>query len=198
MKTVKRMDEVGCFSPADRQDWRQWLELYHAKEEAVWVIFFKKKSPKFNLSWTHAVDEALCFGWIDSVKKSIDSATYKQYFTRRKPKSIWSKVNKEKVALLTAQGLMQTAGQQCVEIAKENGSWDFLNDVDNLVIPADLAAAFQEDAIAANYFEGLSNSSKKGLLYWILSAKRSPTRHKRIAEIVANARECQLPKPFRT
>ena len=91
------MEDVEEYCPDTKKSWREWLELNHQKKEAVWLIFYKKKSPNYNLNWSESVDEALCFGWIDSTKKSIDSEKYKQYFCKRKPKSNWSKVNKYKV-----------------------------------------------------------------------------------------------------
>jgi len=110
------------YCPSNQQEWRSWLELNHKSKEAVWLVFYKKKSPKYNLSWSQAVDEALCFGWIDSVKKTIDHETYIQYFSKRKPKSNWSKVNKDKVNNLIVNGLMKEEGLKSIAIAKENGS----------------------------------------------------------------------------
>ena len=94
------MNNTEEFCPSNQQDWRNWLELNHKNKDAVWLIFYKKNSPNFNLSWSESVDEALCFGWIDSTKKAIDKEKYKQYFSKRKAKSNWSKINKEKVACL--------------------------------------------------------------------------------------------------
>ncbi|MCB1179491.1 MAG: bacteriocin-protection protein, YdeI/OmpD-associated family, partial [Leptospiraceae bacterium] len=94
------MNEVEEYCPKNKKEWRKWLKLNHKKKEAVWVIFYRKNSPDYNLSWSESVDEALCFGWIDSVKKTIDLEKYKQYFTKRKDKSNWSKINKEKVKTL--------------------------------------------------------------------------------------------------
>ena len=185
------------YCPSDKQDWRNWLELNHNKEEAVWLIFYRKKSPNYNLSWSDSVDEALCFGWIDSVKKTIDNEKYKQYFSKRKVKSNWSKINKDKVKLLIEQGLMKENGYKSIEIAKENGSWNYLDDVEALVIPEDLKEEFANHTGAMEYFENLSNSGKKILLYWIISAKRKETRQKRILEIVENASKKLKPKQFR-
>lgn len=89
------MKDIEDYCPKDQKDWRKWLEVNHNNKDAIWLIFYKKKSPKYNLSWSESVDEALCFGWIDSTKRTIDSETYKQYFTKRKEKSNWSKINKD-------------------------------------------------------------------------------------------------------
>ncbi|MCB2209220.1 MAG: YdeI/OmpD-associated family protein [Bacteroidetes bacterium] len=185
------------YSPSDKEDWRKWLELNHNKKEAVWLIFYKKKSPDHNLSWDESVDEALCFGWIDSTKRTIDSDKYKQYFSKRKAKSNWSKINKDKVKALIDQGLMEEAGYKSIEIAKENGSWTILDGVEELIIPQDLKEGFANYKGSIEYFDSLSKSVKKGLLYWVVSAKRKETRQKRILEIVENASRNLKPKQFR-
>ena len=143
------------------------------------------------------VDIALCFGWIDSTRRSIDSTQYKQYFSRRKEKSNWSKINKDKVKTLINQGLMQEMGYKSIEIAKKNGSWTILDKVEALVIPEDLKRAFTTDKGSMEFFDSLSKSVKKGLLYWVISAKRNETRQKRIEEIVENASRNLKPKQFR-
>jgi len=191
------MSEIEEFCPADPKEWRNWLELNHEEKEAIWLIFYRKKSANFNLSWSDSVDEALCFGWIDSVKYTIDDERYKQYFSKRKTKSNWSKVNKEKVDQLIGQGLMRDAGLKSIEIAKENGSWTYLDEVENLVVPNDLKEELNGVSGAFEFFDGLSNSAKKILLYWVFSAKREPTRQKRIKEIVENAGNNLKPKQFR-
>lgn len=191
------MENLEEFHPENRRAWRKWLELNHDKTNAVWLIFYKKKSPNYNLSWSHAVDEALCFGWIDSTKKTINEEQYKQYFSKRKAKSNWSKVNKKKIETLTEQGLMQEAGYKSIEIAKENGSWTILDEVEALVIPEDLTAEFANYKGAAIYFDSLSKSTKKILLHWVMSAKRKETRQKRIKEIAENANQQMKPKQFR-
>lgn len=191
------MKDAEDFCPSNKEDWRKWLELNHNEKKGVWLTFYKKKSPDYNLSWSESVDEALCFGWIDSTKRSIDDTKYKQYFTKRKAKSNWSKVNKDKVKSLIDQGVMQEEGYTSIEIAKENGSWSILDDVEALVIPEDLKEAFTNYKGSEEYFDSLSKSDKKILLYWIVSAKREETRQKRILEIAENASVNLKPKPFR-
>ncbi|MFY0652604.1 MAG: YdeI/OmpD-associated family protein [Cyclobacteriaceae bacterium] len=191
------MKDVEDFCPKDKKEWRKWLEENHLKNEAVWLIFYKKKSPKHNLSWSESVDEALCFGWIDSVKKTIDDEQYKQYFCKRKEKSNWSKINKEKVKTLIDQGLMEEAGYKSIEIAKENGSWEILDEVEGLVIPEDLKEEFANHKGSFDYFDSLSKSVKKILLHWVISAKRKETRQKRILEIAENASKNLKPKQFK-
>jgi len=191
------MKDVEDYCSYDKQDWRKWLELNHNKKEAVWLIFYKKKSPNYNLSWSESVDEALCFGWIDSVKKTIDTEKYKQYFSKRKAKSTWSKINKDKVKILIEQRLMKEEGYKSIKIGKKNGSWTFLDKVDALVIPEDLKGEFANYKGSMEYFDGLSKSVKKILLYWVVSAKRKETRQKRILEIAENASKNLKPKQFR-
>ncbi len=191
------MNKVEEFCPEGKKDWRKWLDLNHEKKQAIWVIFYKKNAPKHNLTWSESVDEALCFGWIDSTKRTVDSTRYKQYFTKRKAKSNWSKVNKDKVRSLIDQGLMREAGYKSIEIAKENGSWTTLDGVEALIIPEDLKEELAKSQKAEDYFKTLSNSTKKMLLYWVVSAKRDETRQKRIIEIAANATREVLPEHLR-
>lgn len=191
------MKDVEEYCPDDQQDWRKWLELNHKDKEAVWLIFFRKKSPNYNLSWSEAVDDALCFGWIDSTKRTIDNERYKQYFTKRKAKSNWSRINKDKVKTLIDQGLMAEAGYKSIEVAKENGSWTFLDGVEALVVPEDLKREFENHHGSTEYFDSLSKSVKKLLLYWVISAKRKETRQKRILELAENASKNLKPKQFR-
>ena len=113
------MKDVEDYCPYDKKDWRKWLELNHNKKDAVWLIFYKKKSPNYNLGWSEAVDEAICFGWIDSTKKTIDAERFIQYFSKRKPNSIWSKVNKDKVAYLTSKKLIKKLGINLLKLQKK-------------------------------------------------------------------------------
>jgi uncharacterized protein YdeI (YjbR/CyaY-like superfamily) len=190
------MKHVEDFCPRDKREWREWLERNHTEKEGVWLILYKMKSPNHNLTWSESVDEALCFGWIDSVKKTIDSERYRQYFSKRKAKSNWSRINKAKVKDLIDQGLMQEEGYRSIGIAKENGSWTVLDEVEALVVPADLKKALANHAGALEYFDGLSKFDRKILLHWVVSAKREETRQKRISEIVENAGSALKPKQF--
>ncbi|MBP1838863.1 YdeI/OmpD-associated family protein [Formosa algae] len=191
------MTDVEDFCPTNKQDWRTWLELHHKNKAAVWLIFYKKNTPNYNLSWSESVDEALCFGWIDSTKKTIDKDRYKQYFCKRKAKSNWSKINKNKVTTLIDEGLMTEAGHNSIELAKENGSWTILDQIEAVIIPEDLKAELTNSQGALTYFESLSKSAKKMLLYWVVSAKRTETRQKRILDIAKNASQQTKPKQFR-
>ena len=191
------MKNIEEYCLKSRKDWRDWLEQNHKKTNAIWLIFHRKNTPDFNLSWSESVDEALCFGWIDSTKKTIDDKRYKQYFCKRKEKSNWSKVNKKKVKTLIEQGLMMEAGYKSIDIAKENGSWTFLDSIEKLTIPDDLDKELAKHSQSSEYFNSLSKSIRKGMLYWVASAKRPETRKRRIKEIVENASLQQRPKHFR-
>jgi len=188
---------VNSYCPENKEDWRDWLRANHLIEDSIWLIYRKKDAPNPNLNWSEAVDQALCFGWVDSISKPIDKETYMQYFTKRKPKSQWSKINKDKVQTLMKEGLMEQAGMHSIEIAKENGSWTFLDEVEALVIPEDLNIELKMHKDSMQYFDGLSKSIKKALLYWVHSAKKIETRQKRIIEIVENAGQNRKPKQFR-
>ena len=188
--------EIEKFYPKSRQEWREWLQDNHDKKQSVWLIYYKKKSNIPTVIYSEAVDEALCFGWIDSKSKPIDEHKFMQFFSRRKPNSVWSRVNKEKIERLTNEGLMTEAGYEIIEIAKQNGSWTILDEAEALVIPDDLDKEFQKRKNAKEYFLSLSRSDKRNILQWLVLAKRQETREKRIAEIVELADKNQKPKQF--
>lgn len=188
------MQELETFCPATKQEWRDWLHENHLTKQSIWLIQYKKNSDKPTLSWSDAVDEALCFGWIDSTKKSRDEESYIQFYTRRKPTSVWSKVNKEKIHQLDKAGLIMPAGYKCIEIAKQNGNWTILDTVEELIIPDDLEVAFSINLGSKEFFLSLSKSAKKMILYRLVMAKREETRQKRIDEIIENLIQQQKQK----
>lgn len=188
------MPEMDVFYPTSPAAWRKWLAKNHQSKQSVWLVFYSKASQKPSVTWSEAVDVALCFGWIDSKKIKIDAETSHQFFSKRKPKSTWSKINKEKVRRLTKEGLMTAAGHKAVEIAKQNGSWTLLDEVEALKIPEDLEKALKDEKGAKAYFLSLSKSTKKTLLQWLVLAKRPETRKKRIGEIVRLAGRKEKPK----
>lgn len=190
------MNETTIFYPASLSEWREWLMTNHLTEQSVWLVFHTKSSGKPSITWSDAVDEALCFGWIDSKKIRIDTSTSHQFFSKRKPQSTWSKINKEKVQRLIDGQLMTDAGYKSIEIAKQNGSWIILDDVEALIIPGDLENAFGKHPGSKDYFLSLSKTIKKMLLQWIVLAKRPETRQKRINEIAVLAEQKKKPKSF--
>ncbi len=189
--------DMDTFCPANRSDWRKWLLENHRSRQSVWLIYYKIKSGKPTLKYDDAVDEALCFGWIDSKAKPIDDERFMQFFSKRKAKSVWSKINKEKVGRLIAEGLMTDAGFECIEIAKQNGFWSILDTAESLEIPDDLEAEFQTVPDSKDYFLSLSRSDKRNILQWLVLARRIETRQKRIIEIVELSAQRLKPKQFR-
>lgn len=177
--------EVESIYPRNRVQWRKWLQKNHDKKNAVWIICYKKESNRPTVSWSDAVDEALCFGWIDSVRKSMDQERFIQRFSKRKPGSTWSKINKQKIVRLTKEGLMEEAGLKVIEIAKQNGSWSILDEVEELVIPKDLENAFKKKPGSKKHFLSLSRSTRRAMLLRLVLTKKTETRVKRIEEIVA-------------
>jgi uncharacterized protein YdeI (YjbR/CyaY-like superfamily) len=191
------VNEIETFYPTSRQAWREWLLENHHSAQSVWLVHYKKKSNMATLSWSEAVDEALCFGWIDSTRKTIDDEKFIQFFSKRKPRSVWSKINKEKVQQLIEEGLMTQTGFDSIEKAKQNGSWIILDDVEALTIPDDLEKAFKIQPNSEEYFLSLSKSVRKSILQWLVLAKRAETRQNRINEIVELATQKLKPKQFR-
>lgn len=169
----------------NRDDWREWLDKHHNTESEIWLVYYKKNCSKESIKYEEAVEEALCYGWIDSRVKRIDDERYMQKYTPRQDKSNWSQSNKRRVKRLIKKGRMTPAGLATVEIAKQNGSWNRLDDVEaELVIPADLAEAFTKNHPAKKFFDSLAPSYHKQYLWWLKSAKKKETRQRRLLEIV--------------
>jgi len=188
--------EIETFCPASLKEWRQWLEENHRTKQSIWVLYYKKKSDVASITYTDAVDEALCFGWIDSTRKAVDDHTFIQFFCKRKPNSVWSKINKAKVQRLIDAGLFTQAGHESIEVAKQNGSWVILDDVEELIIPEDLEKEFKTKGGSMDFFLSLSRSVRKSILQWLVLAKRPETRQKRITEIAELAAQKLKPKQF--
>jgi uncharacterized protein YdeI (YjbR/CyaY-like superfamily) len=189
--------EIETFCPASQEEWRQWLKENHSSRQSVWLVQYKQNSAKPSIGWSDSVDEALCFGWIDSTRKTIDKESFAQFFCKRKPTSNWSKINKAKVQRLIEEGLMAEAGFKSIEIAKKNGSWFILDEVEELIVPIDLMKAFRSQPGSEEYFNNLSKSVKKMILQWLVLAKRPETRQKRITETAELAAQKLKPKQFR-
>lgn len=187
------MDEfkngVKAFNAKMKINWRNWLDQNHEKETSVWLIIYKKTASTNHFSHSDAVEEALCYGWIDSLTIKRDDESRYQFFSKRKAKSNWSAVNKSKALKLIELGLMRPAGLKSIEIAQANGMWDALNDVENLIVPEDLNEALNQENIAKTNWERFPPSSKKAILKWISEAKRIETRASRINETVKLAKE---------
>ncbi len=166
------------------KEWRTWLHKNHNQYHGVYLIFYRVQSNQPSMRWEEAVKVALCYGWIDSTVKRLDHERRRQYFCPRKPKSVWSKVNKNYIIDLIKHGLMHESGLTSIKIAKENGSWASLDDVENGVIPDDLQKAFDTNTKAFENYQNFAKGYRKSYLYWLNQAKRQDTREKRIIEII--------------
>lgn len=170
-------------------EWRAWLEKNHKSEEEAWLIHYKKHSGKIGIKYDEALDEALCFGWIDGKLKSIDEDSFILRFSPRKLKSIWSKINKEKALRLIKEGRMHSAGFKKIEEAKKNGYWDTAYTSKNQEeIPQDLNNALDKDEVARTNFHNFANSYRNNYVGWINNAKTDLTRKRRILEVVERSR----------
>jgi uncharacterized protein YdeI (YjbR/CyaY-like superfamily) len=183
MSSMRDAPEVHA---EDRATWRAWLEANHAMASGVWLVSWRKgHGPR--VEYEDAVEEALCFGWIDSQGGNIDERRSRQYFAPRKSNSGWAATNKARVERLIAEGRMAPAGLAAIERAKENGSWTLLDDVERGVVPDDLEAALRAQSPAAANFEAFPKSAKRAMLEWLAQAKRPETRSARIRDIVTRA-----------
>ena len=179
---MAKTDEISLFYAPDRATWRNWLMENHKIEASIFLLSYRKETGKPSVSYAESVEEALCFGWIDSHKRKVDEGSSKLLFTPRKLKSNWSALNKTRIDKLLTEGLMFPAGLAKVEWAKQNGTWDALNEVSEAIVPDDLMVAFEQNPPALEYWEKFSKSSRKAILEWILNAKTPETRAKRILE----------------
>lgn len=187
---------VKTFCAESITAWRHWLSENHEDESKLWLIIYKKDSGVPSITYDEAVDEALCFGWVDSSINKRDDKSFYQYFAKRNPKSNWSRVNKLKVEKLISLGKMSEAGLKMIELAKLTGTWTALDDVENLTYPPDLQDALNQNALALEYFNAFPRSVKRGILEWLLNAKQPETRLKRITEIVNKAERNERANQF--
>jgi len=183
--------DYKSFHPKTRIEWRQWLAKNHSISPGVWMVYYKKETGKKKFVYAEAVEEALCFGWIDSAPKKIDDKRSSLKFTPRKPKSIWSKLNKQRVEKLVEKDLMTKAGLAKIEQAKKDGSWNTLNSsdfhTDNNSLPAELEKAFTKNKKAKQNFLAFPPGYRKRFLFWIDSAKQAETKKARIKQTVLMA-----------
>jgi uncharacterized protein YdeI (YjbR/CyaY-like superfamily) len=178
----------------DKYKWRSWLEKNHEREKEVWLIHYKKHSGKIGLKYDDAVDEAICFGWIDGKLKSIDEDKFILRYSPRKSRSVWSKINKYKALKLIEDGSMNKAGLAKIEEAKKNGYWDaaYTNKKQDEV-PKNLAEALSEDQSARENFFNFANSYRNMYIGWINNAKTEETRKRRTIEVVKRSHLNQKP-----
>lgn len=170
-------------------EWRIWLHDNHKLNSGIYLIFYKLEMENESMRWEEAVRVALCYGWIDSTVKSLGDGKRRQYFCPRRPKSVWSKLNKTYIKTLIENGLMHESGHESIKRAKTNGSWVALDDVENGVVPNDLKKVFDIHSEAFQNFNCFTRGQRKSYLYWLNQAKRQETREKRITEIVRLCKE---------
>ncbi|HZG89304.1 MAG TPA: YdeI/OmpD-associated family protein [Pseudonocardia sp.] len=175
------------FEPASVAEWRAWLAANHARRAGVWLVTRKVSAGGPQVGYAESVEQALCFGWIDSTGRALDDERRMLWFARRKPRSGWSRSNKQRIERLLAAGLMEPAGLALIEAAKADGSWTLLDAVEDLLVPDDLAAALDAHPGARENWEAFPPSARRALLEWIVQARRPDTRARRIAETAEHA-----------
>ena len=181
----KPAKEIVVLLFADQQAWATWLAENHTTSTGLWLQLAKKASGLTSVSYAEALDVALCYGWIDGQKQSYDEDSWLQKFTPRGAKSIWSKINREKVAQLIERGLMQPAGLAAVESAKQDGRWDAAYDsARTMTVPDDFQAALDQNAPTAAFFATLNSANRYAMLWRIQTAKKAETRTKRIEQFI--------------
>jgi uncharacterized protein YdeI (YjbR/CyaY-like superfamily) len=183
-KDLQRVEVVS------RAAWRAWLMTHHRQHESIWLVTYKKdKGP--HIPWGDIVEEALCFGWVDSLPRKLDERRSMLLVSPRKPGSAWSALNKKRAEAMIAQGQMTKAGQATIDAAKADGTWTKLDAVEALSVPDDLAEAFRRHAGAGNNFDAFPRSARRGILEWIIQAERPETRAKRVEETARLASQNQ-------
>lgn len=170
-----------------RSQWRAWLRSNHEKEKGVWLGSWRSATSQPRCPYPDAVEEAICFGWIDSTISILDDDRQIQLFTPRRPKSSWTRLNRRRFAEMEAAGMMTDAGRAAADVAKENGWWTILDPVEDLIEPKELKNALDANSDARAHWDGFPPSARKQMLWWIVSAAKEETKNKRIASIVDKA-----------
>ena len=181
--------DYPIFHAERRADWRAWLAANHATVRGVWLASWKRTTGRPAVPYEEAVEEALCFGWIDSTVNTLDAERGLQLMTPRRPRSGWTRLNRQRVARLEAAGLMTDAGRRAVAVAQENGWWTISDSVEDLVEPDDLGTALDDVPAAREHWDGFPPHARKMMLWSLVTASKPETRAKRIAKIVTEAAE---------
>lgn len=184
---TQRTKQYEKFYPKDRETWRAWLHENHASSKGVWLIYYRKHTGVATVSYDEAVEEALCYGWIDSIPNKIDDQKYMQLFSPRKKKSPWSKLNKERIEKLMHSGAMMPPGLEKIEQSRKDGSWTVLDNIEALIYPGFFKAALEANPQAEKNFRNFNKTYVKGVLWWLESAKRDETRQKRLKQVIDSA-----------
>lgn len=180
-------------------DFRRWLTKNHKTEQELLVGFYKKGSGKASITWPESVDQALCFGWIDGIRRSIDEESYSIRFTPRRPKSIWSSVNIKKIAELTEKGLMLPEGLAAYERKQDHSSeiYSFEQDKKNIKLPAPFEKQFRNNSAAWTFFQSAPPSYRHPAIWWVISAKQEATRQRRMKTLIEDSEAGLRIKQFR-
>ena len=182
------LDEAERVEPASLADWSAWLAEHHASTPGVWLVSARRAADRA-FGYEESVVEALRWGWVDSTQRTLDEHRSMMWFTPRRPQSMWTRTNKERVARLEAEGLLEPAGRAQVEAAKADGRWTQMDEVEDLVVPADLAAAFEAHPGSREQYDAFRPSVRKQILAWIVLAKKPETRAARVAATAEQAAE---------
>jgi uncharacterized protein YdeI (YjbR/CyaY-like superfamily) len=188
------LDEADRFEPASLDEWSAWLAEHHATAPGVWLVSAKKSSGRQAFGYEDAVIEALRWGWVDSTQRGVDEQRSMIWFAPRREQSVWTRNNKQRVARLEAEGRLEPPGRSAVEAAHANGMWTLMDDVEDLVVPEDLAAAFEEHPGSREQFETFRPSVRKQVLAWIVLARKPETRAARVAATAERAAEGRPPQ----
>lgn len=183
---ARAIDRAERVAVTNRAEWRAWLTANHTRESGIWLVFYKKRHALY-LPWNDIVQEALCFGWIDSLARKLDDDRTMLYVSPRKPGSAWSGLNKKHIAELEDTGLIHPAGQAKIDAARRDGSWTLLDDIEAMLVPSDLAVALDGTPGARAGYDSFRPSARRGLLWWIKCARTEATRHARIARTAEQA-----------
>jgi uncharacterized protein YdeI (YjbR/CyaY-like superfamily) len=180
--------------PETLDQWRDWLAEHHGRGSGVWVVQWKRPTGRPAVGYEELVVEALAWGWIDSTNGTVDAERSRMWFAPRRPTSGWARPNKRRVERLLAEGRMQPAGQAAIDAARANGSWTLLDDVEDLVVPDDLAAALAAHPGARATWDAFPRTVRRATLVWIVEAKRDATRERRVAEAAAATARGERPR----
>jgi uncharacterized protein YdeI (YjbR/CyaY-like superfamily) len=179
--------DLPIFHAESRAQWRTWLEVNHDSARGVWLCSWRDRANRAVCPYPEAVEEAICFGWIDATVNVLDDERSLQLMTPRKAKSSWTRLNRRRADAMEAAGLMTDAGRRAIEVARRNGSWTIYDSVEDLVEPPALAAALDAHAAARRQWDAFPPSAKKAMLWWVVSAARDETKDRRVAAIVEQA-----------
>jgi uncharacterized protein YdeI (YjbR/CyaY-like superfamily) len=181
------MDEAERFEPSTAEEWGEWLARHHDRAAGVWLVTPRRATSRQTVDYDTAVTEALRFGWVDATVRTLDDDRVMQWFAPRRPTSGWASSNKERIERLRAEGRLEPAGEKVIRIAQENGTWTMYDDVEQLVVPGDLATALADRPGAAAAWEAFTPSARRQMLAWIVQAKRPDTRARRVRDVADGA-----------